>query len=151
VVNAGAVGEGLRAVEGGAAGGGAPVRFDGRVPVYARLMLPAFNLGFRLARLTGGCFLFCTREAFDAADRWDETLYASEELTMARALGRRGRFVIVRTPVLTSGRKLRMVSGWALLRLMAGAAASRGRFVHSRDRLGLWYGPGLREKPPGEG
>lgn len=147
-VNAGAVGEALRAVEQGAAGGGGPVRFDGRIPLYARLMLPAVNLGFRLARLTGGCFLFCTREAFDAAGGWDETLYASEELTMARALARRGRFVIVRTPVLTSGRKLRMISGWALLRLMAGAAWSRGKFVLSRDRLDLWYGPRVKEKPP---
>ncbi len=65
--------------------------------------------------MTGGCFLYCTREAFDAVGGFDESLFASEELTMSSALqrfGGRRRFVIIRTPVITSGRKLRVYSGW---------------------------------------
>jgi glycosyltransferase involved in cell wall biosynthesis len=147
-VNAESVREALRAIESGAVGGGGTVRVDGRVPLYARLMMPPLNLAFRLARLTGGCFLYCTREAFDAAGGWDETLYASEEITIARALKRRGRFIIVRTPVLTSGRKLRMISGRQMLSLMWRALTSGRRVVRSREGLDLWYGPRVKERPP---
>jgi hypothetical protein len=40
---------------------------------------------FRRLRFTGGCFLFSTRAAFEAVGGFDETLYASEELTLCRA------------------------------------------------------------------
>lgn len=147
-VNAGAVGQAMAAVREGAIGGGSPMRFDGRVPMTARLVLPVFNLAMRLSKLTGGAFLFCTREAFAAAGGWDEQLFASEEIWMAGALKRQGRFVIVRTPVLTSGRKLRTYSAveivWMLMRLAVRPRSS----LRSRERLGLWYDE--RRKDPGD-
>ena len=147
-VNAGAVGQALAAVREGAIGGGSPMRFDGRVPMTARLVLPVFNLAMRLSKLTGGAFLFCTREAFAAAGGWDEQLFASEEIWMAGALKRQGRFVIVRTPVLTSGRKLRTYTAleivWMLMRLAVRPRSS----LRSRERLGLWYDG--RRKDPGD-
>ncbi len=69
----------LQALRDGAVGGGAPVRFDGVVPWYARLLLPLVVLAFRVARLAAGCFLFCTRSAFVATGGFDTTLYAAEE------------------------------------------------------------------------
>jgi hypothetical protein len=38
--------------------------------------------------LAGGCFLFCTRAAFDAVGGFDETLFAAEEGVMSRRLAR---------------------------------------------------------------
>ena len=65
---------------------------------------------YRIFRLASGCFLFCTREAFDAVCGFDERLFAAEEGAMSRALARHGRFVVLREFVVTSGRKLRAYS-----------------------------------------
>jgi hypothetical protein len=101
---------------------------------------PVLVRAFRALKFTGGCFLFCTRRAFDAAGGFDETLYASEELTMAQALKRRGGFVVLREGVVTSGRKLRAYSGWEILRLLGGLALRGTKGVRDRKRLDIWYG-----------
>ena len=106
----------MRALAAGAIGGGAAIRFDEPVPRWVRWTLPAFLWLFRRLRFTGGCFLFSTRTAFEAVGGFDETLYASEELTLCRALQKQGEFVILRESVLTSGRKVRTYSGWEILR-----------------------------------
>ena len=124
----------------GAVGGGATVDFDGRLPLWAWVMLPIVRGGMRFHRLAAGCYLFCSRDAFDASGGFDERLFAAEELAFSRALGRQGRVVILRERVTTSGRKLRSHSGWEVLRL-CGALARRGTaLVRSRDRLSIWYG-----------
>src|SRR5262249_26436414 len=45
----------LAALRGGAVGGGAGVRFDGRVPLYARLLTRALCVSFRRLRFACGC------------------------------------------------------------------------------------------------
>jgi glycosyltransferase involved in cell wall biosynthesis len=146
LVNEAVVRGAVAALRGGAAGGGAAVRFDGWVPPYARLLLPALVWCFRVARLACGCFLFCSRQAFEAAGGFDETLYGAEELAMSRALGRQGRFVVLRDAVTTSGRKLRAYSGWEILSA-TGRLALRGRkSVRDRHGMELWYGE-RREDP----
>jgi glycosyltransferase involved in cell wall biosynthesis len=140
-----AVREAVGAVGRGAIGGGATMVFDGTIPLYARLLQWLMGVIARRFRLTGGCFLFCTRAGFDAAGGWDETLLVSEEIALAQALKKHGRFEIVRTPVLTSGRKLRTYSFWEVFSLVV-----RGTLVpgtrRDRKRLDLWYGP-RREDP----
>ncbi len=136
----------VAAWRGGAAGGGAAVRFDGRVPRWARLLLPLVVLHFRLARLAAGCFLFCSRAAFTAAGGFDERLFASEEIELSKALRRQGRFVVLRESVVTSGRKLRAYSGLEILRAMAGLVRRGPRSVRSRRGLEMWYGE-RREDP----
>jgi glycosyltransferase involved in cell wall biosynthesis len=129
----------LRALREGAVGGGAAIRFEGRVPAYARLLEKPGVWLFRMARLAAGCFVFCSREAFEAVGGFDETLYGAEEIALSRALGRRGRFVVLREAVTTSGRKLRAHSGWELMRVL-GALALRGPgSVRGRRGLGIWY------------
>jgi glycosyltransferase involved in cell wall biosynthesis len=135
----------LAAIEKGAVGGGAGVSFDGKVPFWARVTLELFLLAFRLLRLTGGCFLFCTRTAFDRVGGWDETVYASEEILLCRALHRQGRFVILRQRVLTSGRKLRTHSAREIFWLFARAAFRGRKMLQSREGLDLWYA--RREEP----
>src|SRR6516162_8680398 len=50
----------------GAAGGGCLVRFDGQVPRYGRMLIALVLPLYRALGLAAGCFLFCTRKAFDA-------------------------------------------------------------------------------------
>jgi glycosyltransferase involved in cell wall biosynthesis len=136
----------IDAMNQGAAGGGCAVGFDGRLPRYAELTFPLMVRIFRATGIACGCFLFCTRSAFDAAGGFDETLFASEEVAMSRALKRQGSFVVLRESVTSSGRKLRMYSGRDVLRLFASILLAGPKALRSRDRLDVWYG-GRREDP----
>jgi glycosyltransferase involved in cell wall biosynthesis len=130
-----------RAIDAGAVGGGAAIRFDAPTPRWLDVVLPASIWLARRLRITGGCFLFCRRDAFEAVGGFDETLFAAEEIRLCRALRARGEFVILREAVLTSGRKLRTYSAFELLgaALRIGLAGTAG--VRDRSRLGIWYDP----------
>ncbi len=129
----------MRVLQEGAVGGGAGVRFDGRLPLYARLLVPPSVWLFRVTGLAAGCFLFCTRAAFEAVGGFDERLYGSEEIAMSRALKRHGRFVILRESVISSGRRLRAHSGWEVARLLGALALGGSRSVRDRGALAIWY------------
>lgn len=131
----------LHAIDGGAAGGGAAIQFDGPVPRWAEIMLAFMLAVFRLLKWTGGCFVFCRRDVFEATGGWDERLFAGEELYMAQALKRHGRFVVLREPVITSGRKLRSHSAREILTALARLGLRGPRAVRDRSALGLWYSP----------
>jgi glycosyltransferase involved in cell wall biosynthesis len=75
----------------GAVGGGAGIRFDEPVPWFARVLLWVIMRIFRATGLAAGCFLFCTRAAFDAVGGFDEKHYGAEEIVMSRALKKLGR------------------------------------------------------------
>lgn len=136
----------LDAVAKGAVGGGATVHFDGRLPLYARALIPWVTALMRSTRLAAGCFVFCTRSAFEAAGGFDERLFGAEEIALSVALKKIGLFVILREPVLTSGRKLRTHSGLEVLGIVARGAISGGNMIKHRDQMGLWYAP--RRKDP---
>jgi len=137
----------LRALDEGAVGGGALCRFD-RAPISARAAILVCAHGLRMFGLCGGCFMFTRREAFEQIGGFDEALYASEEIALARALRARGRFVVVREPIVTSGRKARRYSTARLL-LAAARIGLRGpRGVRQREGLEIWY-DGEREEKPG--
>lgn len=139
----------LRAIDvvaNGAVGGGATVRFDGYVPPYARLLIPLLTGVMRSLRLAAGCFVFCTRTAFEAAGGFDERLFGAEEIALSVALKKIGRFVIVRETVMTSGRKLRTYSGLEILGIMGRIALGGRKMIERRDQMGLWYDP-RREDP----
>ncbi len=143
-----AIGDVLSAIDRGAAAGGSPVVFDGPVPLWSRLALPLVLALFRLVRQAGGCFLFCTRQALDAlapdGRLWDESVFAGEEILLcARLRGHAGRrrFHLIRTPVVTSGRKLRAHSGGEVLWVLLGVMLRGRRGVSSRQHLAFWYAP----------
>src|SRR6185503_3128870 len=79
----------------------------------------------------------------------DERFFASEEVWLSRALGTRGRFVMVRSPVITSGRKLRRYGLVRVLGIMLRITLSGPRAVQRREGLDIWY-DGQREptEPP---
>jgi glycosyltransferase involved in cell wall biosynthesis len=130
----------LRALAGGAVGGGCAVRFDGKLPLYGHLLVRGLLPLYRLLGIAAGCCLFCTREAFDRAGGFDERLLAAEELVFSRALRRVGRVALVREPVITSGRKLRTWSALEVLGVFARVALRGRRAVENRQGLDIWYG-----------
>jgi len=78
-INPRAVASALRCMDKGAVGGGAPTLFEGVVPLYIRLVAVLGIIGAKLAGFTGGAFMFCTREAFQATGGFDERFYWAEE------------------------------------------------------------------------
>jgi glycosyltransferase involved in cell wall biosynthesis len=150
IVNEAVVRCAVEAVRDGAVGGGAPVEFDGAIPLYGRVLLPVMVRLFRAARLAAGCFLFCTRGAFVAVGGFDEAFYGAEELVMSRALRRCGKFVILRQAVITSGRRLRSHSGREMLLLMGRLALRGPKAVKRRQGMELWYAQRREDPQPGE-
>lgn len=135
----------LDAVRSGAIGGGARVRLDEHgLPRWVRV-LSSFTcwLVYRL-RIAGGCFIFARREAFAAVGGFDERYFASEEIHFGNALKKIGRFALVPAPVMSSGRKLRLFSGWQLLRQMLRFAVRGWPALRRREGLEFWY-DGRRE------
>jgi len=134
----------LQSIESGFVGGGAAVGFDGQVPLLARFILLWTNPLFRVLRYAAGCFIYCRRDAFEAAGGFDERYFASEEIWLSKALKAQGRCRTLKQSVTTSGRKLRQhtTSGllWFLIRLAWRGPAA----VQRREGLELWY-DGRRE------
>jgi glycosyltransferase involved in cell wall biosynthesis len=139
-----------RALGEGAIGGGARFVLEGRIPWPARIYIICFMAVWRPMRVATGCFLFARRDAFEAAGGWDERYFAGEELYLSRALKRQGRFVIVRHPVISSGRKARLLALRDVLRLTWRALRHGPRTLRQREGLEAWY-VSLREGAAGDG
>lgn len=141
-VNGALVAEAAAALRSGAVGGGARVSFYEDVPGWVRFSMVLFTpFYFRIGRWAAGCFVFCTRAAFEAAGGFDETIYAGEEIGFSQALKRHGRFVIVRAWVETSPRKVRGRSAWQMMRISADVIRKGGLTLglKRREDAGFWY------------
>jgi glycosyltransferase involved in cell wall biosynthesis len=131
----------LAALRGGAVGGGSCIHIEGRLPIYGVVIQRVFQVMSPIVGFSGGCFMFCTRRAYEGAGGFDEGMYWAEEVSFSRRLGRLGRFVILREFVTTSGRKLRAYSGLQMLRVGIRLALSRAGSPRRREAMDLWYGP----------
>src|SRR6266446_2077701 len=129
----------VEAVRSGAVGGGCDIRFSGRIPAYLRIVVPIEVWFARMMRVAFGCFLFSTREAFEAVGGFDTALYATEEVTISLALRRQGRFVCLRECVLTSGRKLRTHSTVEWFIQLYRITFARHKYIRDRRAMGVWY------------
>jgi len=134
----------IAALERGCAGGGATVVIRDAIPVWAQIALKAFCLAYFGFNLGAGAFLFTTRENFNAVRGFDEKLFIGEEVYFSLALRKLGRFQILKEPVVTSGRKLRMYSAWEILRHSSQVLLLGPRIARSREGLHIWY-DGKRE------
>lgn len=130
----------LDALASGAVGGGGGVEFIGAMAPHERALVALVKRAFRRTGIAPGCFIFCTRAAFEAAGGFDQTWFAGEDVAISRALARQGPFVILRESVRTSERKLRTFGARDHLRLMWRFALRGRRILRDREALALWYG-----------
>ena len=136
----------VEALESGYAGGGARLATDREIPLWGRIFFRVFTTLYFGLNLGAGAFLFTTRENFLAVGGFDEIYFAGEEVFFTIALKRLGKFRLLREPAITSGRKLRMYSGWKIFGGLFSLLFGGPRGVMSRKKLDMWYG-GEREKP----
>ena len=139
--------EAISALQGGYAGGSARVAMDGFIPIWGRMLLRGFSSIYFGLNLGAGAFLFTTRHNFDATGGFDEQYFVGEEVYFSLALKNLGRFKVLREPIVTSGRKLRMYPAGQFLRDFFGVVVAGPRGARSRAKLHLWYN-GKREKHP---
>jgi len=137
----------IAALEAGYAGGSARVALDGFVPVWGRILLRAFCTLYFGLNLGAGAFLFTTRRNFETIGGLDEQYFVGEEVYFSLAIRKLGRFKVLRVPIVTSGRKLRMYPAKQVLRDFLRVVVAGPRAARSRAKLRLWY-DGKREKHP---
>jgi glycosyltransferase involved in cell wall biosynthesis len=137
--------EAIAALKAGCAGGSARVALDGSIPIWGRVLLHGFGTLYFGLNLGAGAFLFTNRRNFETVGGFDEQYFAGEEVYFSLALRKLGRFKVLREPIVTSGRKLRMYPAKQFLRNFFGVIIGGPRGVRSRAKLRLWY-DGKREK-----
>ena len=137
--------EAIAAVESGYAGGSARVVTDGFVPLWGRIFVRVFCTLYFGLNLGAGAFLFTTRRNFNAVGGFDERYFIGEEVYFSLGLRKLGRFKVLREPILTSGRKLRMYSARQIFGNFFAVIIGGRRVARSRAKLHLWY-DGKREK-----
>ncbi|HUQ28412.1 MAG TPA: glycosyltransferase, partial [Usitatibacter sp.] len=138
VVNEAVVRAARAALTNGAVGGGATVMF-GVAPGWVHAVMAMVRPIFRVMKWAPGCFVFCRREIFEKTDGFDERYFAGEEIHLSRALGRHGRFVVLRESVTTSARKSDDTSAWQMLWLMVKLVSRHPLGVKARKDAAFWY------------
>ena len=129
----------MAALDAGAVGGGAGVRFDEPVPWWVHGVL-RFVMGvMRLGRWAAGSFVFCTRAAFEAVGGFDEAFYAGEEIATSQRLKTQGRFVLLRETLVTSARKVQGRGFWEMNRIHLGLLLRGRSGLRKREHLDFWY------------
>jgi glycosyltransferase involved in cell wall biosynthesis len=134
----------IAALEARCAGGGARIVVGGTIPLWARVLTKAFCAIYFGLNFGPGAFLFTTRKNFEAIGGFDEKLFIGEEVYFSLALRKLGRFQILREPIVTSGRKLRLYSAREILGNSLSVIVRGPRAARSREGLHLWY-DGKRE------
>ncbi|MBA2242959.1 MAG: glycosyltransferase [Chthoniobacterales bacterium] len=143
-ITPGHVASGVEALASGCSGGSARVAVDRELPVWARLFLRVFCTLYFAAGLGVGAFIFTRRRSFEAAGGFDEQYFAGEEVYLTLALKKLGRFRILREPIVTSARKIRMHSPGFVLAQSCFIVFGGRRALRKREKLALWY-DGKRE------
>jgi glycosyltransferase involved in cell wall biosynthesis len=138
-VNEAVVRAALAATRSGAVGGGCTPTLEETAPRWAHRMMNSTVTVMRWLQWTAGCFVFCTREAFEAVGGFDEEHFAGEEIYLSIALRRRGPFVILRETVVTSPRKFVSRGPWEAFWLGLRLALRGLRGVRRREDADFWY------------
>jgi glycosyltransferase involved in cell wall biosynthesis len=135
----------IAALDEGCSGGGARIVVDGFIPLWSRIFVKTFCTLYFAVGLGAGAFLFTTRKNFDEAGGFDEKFFVGEEVYFSIALRQVGPFRILREPVITSGRKMRMYSAREILGNSLSVILRGPRGARSRTGLHIWY-DGKRER-----
>ena len=125
-------------------GGGARVAFETPDRILYRWGTTFWNAIALRLNLAAGCYVFATREAFQATGGFSEQVYAGEEVLFSLRMHRWGRrhgqrFCVLREPrVQTSARKAEWFSLWQHLALLALLTVFPFA-LRSRRLCGFWY------------
>lgn len=125
-------------------GGGARVAFETSDRILYRWGATLWNAIALRLNLAAGCYVFATREAFQATGGFSEQVYAGEEILFSLRMHRWGRrhdqrFRVLREPrVQTSARKAQWFSLWQHLALLA-LLTLFPFALRSRRLCGFWY------------
>ncbi len=134
------------ALKAGAVGGGCLAYFGDSAPFYARLLLIWMGAFMHLGGVSSGAFMFCTKAAFEEVGGFDEKMFGGEDAAMSLALQRVGKFVVPWPRVATSGRRVRAISGLALLLLLLRMAFAPAAMLGRRGAVEkIWYDPDRKE------
>ncbi len=126
------------AIQKGYIGGGASFQFD-EAPLYGRFMVWMCVILFRITRLAAGCFMFCTKQAFQSSGGFDETYFGAEDVFFSKTLKKLGRFTMLPEKVITSGRKLKRYSFYQFFKILASLAIRGPNSVKQRKGMEYWY------------
>ena len=145
-ISPGHVTSGLTALAEGYSGGSARLAMDSHFPFWARVFVRGFcTVYFGLVGLGAGAFIFTRRSSFEAVGGFDEQYFAGEEVYLTLALKKLGPFKILREPIVTSARKVRMHSPRFVLTQSFFIVLGGKNSLRNRKRLSLWY-DGKRER-----
>ena len=133
----------LAVAAGDCIGGGAPVLFDSG-PWLACQTVHVWNTLAKLLGWAAGSFLFCRADAFHELDGFDPELFAAEEVDYCVRLNRLAnrlakRMVMLRTPVISSGRKVRALFTPGNLAHGVEAIFTAGGALKNRANCAYWY------------
>ncbi|MEM7602575.1 MAG: glycosyltransferase [Verrucomicrobiota bacterium] len=125
-IEAGTLGAALENLESkGIAAGGARIVMDQPVIPIVGWLTDTWNQVGAAFNFAAGSFFYCRRDAFEAGGGFDESVYAGEEVWLAKRIKKwakkqkLGFEVIQNPPVLTSGRKSDWFSTWDFVRQLA--------------------------------
>ena len=134
----------MRAIASGdCIGGGTPVKFDSG-PWLARQTVHGWNALAKLMGWAAGSCLFCCADAFRELDGFDTELFAAEEVEYCVRLNRLAkrlakRMVMLHTPVMSSGRKVRALFTAGNLAHGVEAIFTAGGALKNRANCEYWY------------
>ena len=126
------------------AAGGARIVMDQPVIPIVGWLTDNWNRVGATFNFAAGSFFYCRRDAFEAGGGFDESVYAGEEVWLAKRIKKwakplkLGFEVIQNPPVLTSGRKSDWFSTWDFVRQLAIIFLIPGA-TKSKKMCQLWY------------
>jgi glycosyltransferase involved in cell wall biosynthesis len=138
IVSEPVVRETVEAINNGSVAGGSFPVFEGKIPIFASILTPTLRVLFRLVGVAAGAYLFCTKEAFENAGRFDGKFFAAEEVHLSKKLHKFGAFETIKSRVVTSGRKFHSHSSFKILATFVLVSIPGVRNI--KKRKNLWYG-----------
>jgi glycosyltransferase involved in cell wall biosynthesis len=124
--------------------GGVTVKLD-EGPFIAHCVAAGWSWLSRRMKWAAGSFIFCRADAFRKVSGFSLELFASEEIDLSMKLKKLARsegkrlIILHKHPLITSGRKLKLYSRRAHLRLLVRALLRPSTTLKNRDACDIWY------------
>jgi len=127
------------------AGGGSTMVFSGQNTKRASFVLALVNIWMRVANFAAGAFFLCKAKDFLEVGGFNTSLYASEEIDLAKKIklastAPRKRFKILhKHPFYTSSRKFELYSAKERRELYWSIIFNGRKIFKDKSKLSIWY------------